>query len=287
MTQSSQPSEGENTYVIADTAAEMARLILQDQILTRAMGGLIPPGTDLSKARRVLDVACGPGGWALELARAYPDLQVVGIDISSRMIDYATSQAEDSGLDNISFLVMDALEPLDFPDGYFDLVNARYISGFVSLAAWPRFLEGIARVTVPGGVACITDGDIYSISTGPAFEKLSGFFAKAMLLEGHYISPDGVHTYITPMIGPFLQGAGYQNIKKKSHVIDWSPGMQEHETIYQNWVAVLKLLQPFLIKKGVTTQGEADRLYREAVIEMLSDDFSALWYFLSVWCNKS
>jgi len=47
-------------YVIdAENAAEMARLMLQDRLLTQSMGGLIPEPIDLSQAYQVLDIACG------------------------------------------------------------------------------------------------------------------------------------------------------------------------------------------------------------------------------------
>ena len=39
----------------------------------------------------------------------------------------------------------------------------------------------------------------------------------------------------------------------------------------------MKLVQPFLIGMGETTQEEADRLYHQAEMEMLSEDFCALW----------
>src|SRR5258708_3157755 len=57
------PFEG---YVIdAENAAEMARLLLQDQLLTRAMGGPLAEQVDMSQVHRVLDIGCGPGGWVL------------------------------------------------------------------------------------------------------------------------------------------------------------------------------------------------------------------------------
>src|SRR2546423_9635758 len=117
----SDPSQSESTYSLGDSSAEMVRLIEQDRHFTRAMGGLLTEQTDLSSIHRVLDVGCGPGGWALELAQAYPYMQVVGIDISARMIDYANAQARASGLDNASFLAKNALDPFDFPEGSFDL----------------------------------------------------------------------------------------------------------------------------------------------------------------------
>src|SRR2546421_6673892 len=64
------PSTG---YVIdAESPAETARLMKQDRLLTECMGGVFPEGVDLSPSTSILDLACGPGGWALDVAFAYP-----------------------------------------------------------------------------------------------------------------------------------------------------------------------------------------------------------------------
>src|SRR6266700_7815889 len=77
--------QNESSYIIdAESAAEMARLVSQDRLTTKSMGGLLPEQTDLSSIHRVLDVACGPGGWVLDMAFEHPEVQVVGIDISQR-----------------------------------------------------------------------------------------------------------------------------------------------------------------------------------------------------------
>src|SRR2546421_12759657 len=108
-----------------ENVAEMARLLGQDHYITKGMGGLLSERLDLSGIQRILDVACGPGGWALEVASTYPNIEVVGIDVSRAMIGYANTQARVQGLDNASFQVMDIQKPLNIPDGSFELVNAR------------------------------------------------------------------------------------------------------------------------------------------------------------------
>src|SRR5437588_12479277 len=97
-------SNTEKTYLLdSESAAEMARLLSQDLIITKAMEDLFPEHIDMSSLHDVLDVACGPGGWALEVAYEYPDINVVGIDASRPMIQYATMRAETQRLSNASF----------------------------------------------------------------------------------------------------------------------------------------------------------------------------------------
>ena len=50
---------------------------------------------------------------------------------------------------------------------------------------------------------------------------------------------------------------------------------------------ILELARPLLLQLNLTTQEEAERLYYQALAEMMQDDFCALWYFLTAWGKKS
>jgi 2-polyprenyl-3-methyl-5-hydroxy-6-metoxy-1,4-benzoquinol methylase len=75
----------------------------------------------------VLDVGCGPGRYALAMARAGA-ATIVGVDVSSSMIDLARTEAENSGVGgrcnflNSSFLSYETSERFDVvvATGYFD-----------------------------------------------------------------------------------------------------------------------------------------------------------------------
>src|SRR5689334_9476334 len=114
-------TEHQNTTYLhdAESVAEMGRLLAQDTLFTNAMGGVLPERTDLSALHHVLDIGCGPGGWAMRVAKQYPHLRVTGIDISPSMIAYAQVQAKREGVQNVTFAQMNALEPLSFPDASF------------------------------------------------------------------------------------------------------------------------------------------------------------------------
>ena len=127
--------QSESTYVIdSESAAETARLMHQDRLITEQIGGLFPLEIDSSKISQILDLACGPGGWALAVAHAYPKTQVIGVDISQTVVRYANAQAWAQGLNNAHFEVLDILKPLEFDDASFDVVNGRLIYAHKSLA---------------------------------------------------------------------------------------------------------------------------------------------------------
>src|SRR5438876_6806405 len=129
-----QPATG---YVVdAENAAEMARLVRQARMLSQHLG-LFPAQLDLAQSYHILDIGCGPGEWALQIAQRFPGSRVTGIDISDLMITYARSTAESLHIANVEFQVLDARQPLALPDASFDLVNARFIVGFMSTTRWP------------------------------------------------------------------------------------------------------------------------------------------------------
>jgi len=62
-------------------------VINQSQLLTRSLGGPVPElsAEELSEMHDVLDLACGPGGWVLDLAYAAPHLEVAGVGSNASM----------------------------------------------------------------------------------------------------------------------------------------------------------------------------------------------------------
>src|SRR6266536_1593674 len=68
----------ERSYIFdRESSSEMARLVNQDRLVTRAMGGPLsglPDGDHLPEQASVLDIACGPGDWVLDVADASFDL---------------------------------------------------------------------------------------------------------------------------------------------------------------------------------------------------------------------
>jgi SAM-dependent methyltransferase len=276
----------ENVYFNdPESGAEMARLIDQDHVITKGMGGLLPErSNDFTGLERILDIGCGPGGWALEIAFGHPEIEVVGFDISQAMIDYARARARVQRLTNASFMVMDARNPFDFSDDSFDLVNARFVA-FLGPAGWPKLMQECQRITRPGGVIRLTESE-WAITNSPAHEKVYGMFYRAMKVAGQSFSPDGRIYDITPMLGGFLRKAGCINIRQVAHVIDFSFGTEDYESFRRDWMVFNKLIQPFLIKMGVTTQEEVDQLYEQMRLEMLQDDYRGIMYILTAWGEK-
>jgi SAM-dependent methyltransferase len=278
---------GGNTYIFdSESPTELARLINQDALTTRAMGGpfsgLMPQ--HIASLHQVLDLACGPGGWVLDVA--FPDIEVAGIDISQSMVEYADARARSQGLTNASFGVMDITRPLDLADESFDLVNVRFVGGVLLRENWAPFIAECTRLLRHGGILRLTESVDWGAGTGPAFEQMAGLLNQAAWRLGYGFSPDGRTLGITPMLPRLLRTAGYQHIQLQAHVMEQSTETENWADCARNYEVAYSLLQPFLVKAGVIMQEDLSRLYQQMLIEMHYDDFGALWHFTSAWGEK-
>ncbi len=77
-----------------------------------------------------------------QLSEVIRALEQIGTDVSALMIAYAQAQAQQEVYGgNALFEVMNALEPLRFPDGHFDLVNMRAGGAWIRREQWASVLR--------------------------------------------------------------------------------------------------------------------------------------------------
>ena len=283
MTTPSDSHQSANTPMGAGNSPGMTRLLNLDLPAIKETGQVFPELADLSTIHDVLDVACGSGAWVITTAQVYPHMQVVGIDSSDQLIDKAQAQA--TGANNARFKHMHPLQPLDFPDDSFDLVNVRFVASFVPREAWPALLGECLRITRRGGTVRLTESDL-PISNSRAFEQFTGMIARALFLTQQSFSPDGVSLGITPMLSQLLQQAGYLDIQQATHAVNFSTGMDAHAEVSEDLAHTYRLVQPFLVTTGVTTQEEVSQAYQQMLAEMRAEDFSAVGFYLVVWGKK-
>ena len=272
-----------NMYFInADSAAEMNRLTIQDSLLTREMGGLLPQDCDPATISNVVDLACGPGGWVLNLVSAYRHMEIIGVDLSEKMIEYANSRK----WPNTSFRVMNILQPLDFPDNSFDFVNMRLIFSFTTRDAWPKLLSECMRILRPGGTLRLTECE-RPMSNSVALEQWGDWMGVALqkMGVGFYINERQVG--ITLVLSSLLQDAGCQSVRHRSFAIDFSAGGDSQSYMYENSQIGFLLSRPFLLRMiPSVTEDDLIQTSEQAMKDMASPGFRAVWYYLSAWGKK-
>lgn len=109
---------------------------------------------NLESGDYVLDVGCGTGTLAIMMAPLVGTTgQVMGVDLSPRMIDIARQKV---ALPQLKFLQQNS-ENLPFPEAHFDKVTATYMLHEMPRDARQNTLREIFRVLKPGGHFVVVD----------------------------------------------------------------------------------------------------------------------------------
>jgi SAM-dependent methyltransferase len=154
----------------------------------------------------ILDVGSGTGRWATEMARLFPNTNVIGSDIAAPNPEAV--QADDAVRpDNYAFIQGNVLEGLPFADGAFDFTHMRLLLFAIPEARWPDVARELLRVTRPGGwIELVETGP--QQNGGPAMDQIVEWITQASLRRG-------VNPLVGPHIGDFLRSAGAINVTSR------------------------------------------------------------------------
>jgi len=85
---------------------------------------------DLEGDERGVDIGCGPGELTCMLAEKLDKGRMLGIDLSSNMVDIASEKARKRGIENVEFIAADYLE-LEY-ENKFDICVSSYLFHWLS-----------------------------------------------------------------------------------------------------------------------------------------------------------
>lgn len=154
---------------------------------------------ELAPGDSALDVCCGTGDLALELAdRVAPGGNVVGCDFSEPMLDLAREKARTRGATGVRFEWADALS-LPYDAGRFDAVTVGF--GVRNLADVERGLREMARVLRPGGRLVVLE--ITQPTRPPLSTFYSLWFDRLVPLLGAFSGDSGAYSYLPESVRSF------------------------------------------------------------------------------------
>ncbi len=101
--------------------------------------------------RRILDLGCGLGHNSVPLARAYPQSELIAVDLAAPMLRYGHARAAGMSVPNLTFMQAN-VEQLPFPDGHFDFIYSTMFLHETSYQALRRILREVSRLLARGGL---------------------------------------------------------------------------------------------------------------------------------------
>lgn len=134
-------------YALPQDSEEVNRLDFQHYLLRYAFRGNF--ATPVDSPHAILDVGCGTGRWAREMAQAFPVARVVGLDINPPPAD--AGSAGPARQSDFTFMLGNVLEGLPFPDATFDYTHMRLMFLAIPADRWEFVARELIRVTRPGG----------------------------------------------------------------------------------------------------------------------------------------
>src|SRR5262245_44421196 len=110
---------------------------------------------ELRPGARVLDLATGTGDLAIMVARTHPEVSVVGVDPSAKMLEVGRKKVAEAELAARLTLELGDAQALQFPDDSFDGLCIAF--GIRNVPDRLQGLREMARVTKPGGRVAILE----------------------------------------------------------------------------------------------------------------------------------
>jgi demethylmenaquinone methyltransferase/2-methoxy-6-polyprenyl-1,4-benzoquinol methylase len=163
------------------------------------------------KPSQILDIATGTGDFAFEALKLNPE-KIIGVDISSGMLEVGKQKVIKRNLENKIELILGDSEGLPFEDNKFDAVIVSFgVRNFENLE---KGLKDMHRVLKPGGKTVILE---FSKPTIFPMKQLYQFYFRWILPKiGRLISKDrAAYTYLPDSVQAFPDGKNFLNVLEK------------------------------------------------------------------------
>ena len=170
-----------------------------------------------------LDVACGTGDFAFDLARKPNIEHVVGLDFVPQMLALAKGKAARQDLGNRTTFTIGDAHALPFPDDSFVCATVGFgVRNFIDV---PGALSEMARVVQPGGRVVVLEivrmegKNLHKRALPWCFQKVAPLLGAILAGDGEAYSylPQSVDEFLSArQLAAAMEDAGLRNVQRRS-----------------------------------------------------------------------
>lgn len=243
-------------YLLPKDAQEMNRLDLQHHFLHAVTGKhVFAPLPDYMPS--ILDVGCGTGRWAQEMARLHPHAQVVGLDVEP-LVSSTLPIPE-----NYRFVQGNVLDHLPFPPNSFAYVHQRLLVAAIPARRWQSVVQELVRVTASGGFVELVESSNRYPHAGPLMQRFLAW-SRSVCLQ------TGIQAEIVQHLDPFLRKCKLQQIVTQTLQVPLGTwGGRLGEMLATDMLSALMALRGLYTSKATVTPEEFD-----AVVQGLPEEWN-------------
>ncbi|CAO3655088.1 unnamed protein product [Mucor hiemalis] len=196
------------TFNIGDER-EYDRQLRQHYVLKHVMEGNIHVPVTTDEPTTILDAACGAGFWTLDMAQAYPNAKIIGLDAfpadDKRMKGYSDAATSAT---NIVYKYGDLTARLSLPDNYLDVIYQRDTASIIPQERWSFILSELFRVAKPGGYLELVEYSFNIKDPGPVLALVNEWYKIAS-------TSVGVDPRQAKHLRSAILSAGFEDIEKR------------------------------------------------------------------------
>jgi ubiquinone/menaquinone biosynthesis C-methylase UbiE len=207
-------------YVHGYATPEQERLVAQAEHWRH---DLIADGTTLPPSTRLLEIGCGVGAVLAVLGQEFPGIELTGVDIEQRQLEFARTHLEEAGVE-ARLLQADALA-LPFDDDSFDHV---WMMWFLEHLADPvAALREARRVLAPHGTITAIEVDYSTCHADPSTDDIEALFSTMVRgMDAAGRSDAGTH------LPRWLAEAGFAEVDPGERAVWWQGAELERQANY-------------------------------------------------------
>jgi ubiquinone/menaquinone biosynthesis C-methylase UbiE len=264
-------------YMLPKDVGEIKRLDFQQFLLRYGLQGnyLAPLRNPLS----ILDVGCGTGRWAVELAVQYPNANVVGTDIVPTE-EFTLGYGVDAVPDNYLFVKGNVLERLPFEANSFDFVHQRLLITAIPIDKWSHVITELMRVTRPGGWVELQECGVPLDAPGQPYPQLWQAWID-------FCKTRGVDFTLGNRIGTMLQQGGLQHVQQREVIFPMGKyGGRVGTMSATDCLAVGATMKGAVTAAKIMSPDQYDRLYQATQQEFQQPVSQAMLPFYIAYGQK-